>query len=127
MSGIDLSPRIAVLVHAACERLTVHLSRALRSAHAEDVSEHFVNMGRPDTIEDGNLHAEWHSDSRCLSIADRPLVLTLPLTNVVISASEQCLSFPPDKQTAGLEISLDQGAPWTVVNEAVGTKETSGR
>lgn len=29
----------------------------------------------------------------------------------------------PDKELARLEISLDKGAHWTVVNEAVGTKE----
>lgn len=28
----------------------------------------------------------------------------------------------PDKHLARLEISLDKGAHWTVVNEAVGTK-----
>ena len=31
-----------------------------------------------------------------------------------------------DKQLARLEISTDKGAHWTVVNEAVGIKETSG-
>jgi hypothetical protein len=29
----------------------------------------------------------------------------------------------PDKQLARLEISIDKGAHWTVVNEAVGTKQ----
>ncbi len=31
----------------------------------------------------------------------------------------------PDKQLARFEISIDKGAHWTVVNEAVGTKESS--
>jgi hypothetical protein len=41
----------------------------------------------------------------------------------VIDAREIYTFVPPDKQLARLEVSTDKGAHWTVVNEAVGTKE----
>lgn len=41
----------------------------------------------------------------------------------VADAREIYTFVSPDKQAARLEISLDKGAHWTVVNEAVGTRE----
>lgn len=41
----------------------------------------------------------------------------------VANAREIYQFISPDKQLARLEISTDKGAHWTLVNEAVGTKE----
>jgi hypothetical protein len=41
----------------------------------------------------------------------------------VVDAREIYTFVSPDKQLARLEISTDKGTHWTVVNEAVGTKE----
>jgi hypothetical protein len=41
----------------------------------------------------------------------------------VVDAREVYTFVSPDKQLARLEVSADKGAHWTVVNEAVGTKQ----
>jgi hypothetical protein len=41
----------------------------------------------------------------------------------VVDAREVYTFVSPDEQLARLEVSADKGAHWTVVNEAVGTKE----
>ncbi|GLQ50927.1 hypothetical protein ACFFJT_14695 [Dyella flava] len=123
----DFDAKCAFLPHGsfmACEYLSVqpdpdagHVINDVAILYYSDVGKTFkyTNVAP----EGGPREDLMHVDGK---VWTRPY--EIPADNGgVIDAREIYTFASPDKQLARLEVSTDKGAHWTVVNEAVGTKE----